>query len=32
VPFGKWAHLMYRPLVMYLESVKAAARTRAASS
>ena len=30
VPFGKWAHLMYRPLAVYLESVKAAARTGAA--
>jgi len=31
VPFGKWAHLLYRPLALYLVSVKeaAAARTNA---
>jgi quinone-modifying oxidoreductase subunit QmoC len=22
VPFGKWAHLLYRPLVIYLMKVK----------
>ena len=22
VPFGKWAHLMYRPLAVYLQAVK----------
>ncbi len=26
VPFGKWAHLMYRPLALYLKAVKAKAR------
>jgi nitrate reductase gamma subunit len=25
VPFGKWSHLMYRPLALYLKSVKEAA-------
>jgi ferredoxin len=29
VPFGKWAHLLYRPLALYLVAVKAAARERA---
>jgi ferredoxin len=29
VPFGKWAHLLYRPLALYLVAVKAAARARA---
>jgi ferredoxin len=31
VPFGKWAHLMYRPLAVYIESVKESARSRAAA-
>ena len=22
VPFGKWAHLLYRPLAVYLKNVK----------
>jgi hypothetical protein len=22
VPFGKWSHLAYRPIAMYLEAVK----------
>ena len=26
VPFGKWAHLVYRPLAVYLERVKASVR------
>jgi len=26
VPFGKWAHLLYRPLAMYLTAVKEKAR------
>ena len=25
VPFGKWAHLMYRPLALYLKAVKESA-------
>jgi nitrate reductase gamma subunit len=30
VPFGKWAHLMYRPLALYLKAVKeGAAEARA---
>ena len=29
VPFGKWAHLLYRPLVMYLVTVKAKAKATA---
>ena len=29
VPFGKWAHLLYRPLALYLTSVKEAAAARA---
>ncbi|MGQ9756411.1 MAG: 4Fe-4S dicluster domain-containing protein [Bryobacteraceae bacterium] len=28
VPFGKWAHLLYRPLAIYLTSVKEAAAVR----
>jgi quinone-modifying oxidoreductase subunit QmoC len=28
VPFGKWAHLLYRPLALYLTSVKEAAVLR----
>ncbi len=28
VPFGKWPHLLYRPMAAYLEGVKAAARAR----
>jgi len=28
VPFGKWAHLLYRPLALYLTSVKGAAASR----
>ncbi len=28
VPFGKWAHLLYRPLALYLTSVKEAAASR----
>jgi quinone-modifying oxidoreductase subunit QmoC len=28
VPFGKWAHLLYRPLALYLASVKEAAVLR----
>ncbi len=27
VPFGKWAHLLYRPLVIYLVTVKAKAKS-----
>jgi ferredoxin len=27
VPFGKWSHLLYRPLALYLFSVQEAART-----
>jgi hypothetical protein len=26
VPFMKWAHLMYRPLALYLKAVKESAR------
>jgi hypothetical protein len=22
VPFGKWAHLLYRPMAIYLQAVK----------
>jgi len=22
VPFGKWAHMLYRPLAIYLQAVK----------
>ncbi len=29
VPFGKWAHLLYRPLALYLTSVKEADAARA---
>ena len=29
VPFGKWSHLLYRPLALYLVSVKDAAAARA---
>jgi hypothetical protein len=29
VPFGKWAHLAYRPLVIYLMRVKERARQTA---
>jgi heterodisulfide reductase subunit C len=29
VPFGKWAHLMYRPLALYLKEVRAAAGLKA---
>jgi len=32
VPFGKWAHLFYRPLAIYLKSVKEAAAARAKES
>ncbi|MGB9609593.1 MAG: 4Fe-4S dicluster domain-containing protein [Bryobacteraceae bacterium] len=32
VPFGKWAHLLYRPLAIYLTSVKQAAAARAKQS
>jgi ferredoxin len=28
VPFGKWAHLIYRPLAVYLQAVKEKARER----
>jgi heterodisulfide reductase subunit C/quinone-modifying oxidoreductase subunit QmoC len=28
VPFGKWAHLLYRPLALYLTAVKEAAVLR----
>jgi hypothetical protein len=31
VPFGKWAHLAYRPLAMYLVAVREAARTEHAA-
>jgi len=31
VPFGKWAHLMYRPFAVYLMSVKEAAEVSRAS-
>ena len=31
VPFGKWAHLLYRPLVIYLMRVKERARVLATS-
>ncbi len=27
VPFGKWAHLLYRPIALYLEAVKARSAT-----
>jgi heterodisulfide reductase subunit C/quinone-modifying oxidoreductase subunit QmoC len=26
VPFGKWAHLLYRPLAVYLSAVQVRAR------
>jgi ferredoxin len=29
VPFGKWSHLMYRPLALYLKAVKDAAKANA---
>jgi quinone-modifying oxidoreductase, subunit QmoC len=32
VPFGKWAHLLYRPLALYLTSVQEAAAMRARQS
>ncbi|MBN2388640.1 MAG: 4Fe-4S dicluster domain-containing protein [Anaerolineales bacterium] len=32
VPFGKWAHLYYRPLAIYFEKVKASARKHALST
>jgi hypothetical protein len=35
VPFGKWAHLMYRPLALYLVAVRrraAAPATEAATA
>jgi quinone-modifying oxidoreductase subunit QmoC len=31
VPFGKWAHLLYRPMALYLVSVKEAERARVAA-
>jgi len=31
VPFGKWSHLLYRPLALYLSSVKQAAAANANS-
>jgi ferredoxin len=31
VPFGKWAHLLYRPLALYLSAVQARARELEAS-
>jgi heterodisulfide reductase subunit C/quinone-modifying oxidoreductase subunit QmoC len=31
VPFGKWAHLLYRPLAIYVAGVKAAAAREAAA-
>jgi ferredoxin len=31
VPFGKWAHLLYRPLAMYLTAVKEKAREASTS-
>ena len=32
VPFGKWAHLLYRPLAIYLMKVKERARVSAAAA
>jgi hypothetical protein len=29
VPFGKWAHLLYRPFAIYFASVRIAAREEA---
>jgi heterodisulfide reductase subunit C/quinone-modifying oxidoreductase subunit QmoC len=31
VPFGKWSHLLYRPLALYLSAVQARARQPQAS-
>jgi len=31
VPFGKWSHLLYRPLALYLAAVQARARQPQAS-